>query len=131
MERIEINGVWYVRESSITNNDDFELDYEIEGFRSEQLHFETRKYCFEIERMYRDDDETFYDGLTVKFTDKRPEDRNDWIVEDWDNNGFLIGVLQNDREALESARESMDSDGIKELKYIVKQLIKRGWLKID
>ena len=131
MERIEINGVWYVRESSITNNDDFELDYEIEGFRSEQLHFETKKYCFEIGRMYRDDDETFYDGLTVKFTDKRPEDRNDWIVEDWDNDGFLKGVLQNDREALESARELMDSDGIKELKYIVKQLIKRGWLKID
>ena len=67
MDRVEINGVWYVREDlqPTQPEDSIELD----PVHTETLTFETNECVFEVDRMYRDDDETFYDGLTVKFTD--------------------------------------------------------------
>jgi len=126
MERIEINGVWYVREDSISKP---YQDIEIESIHYESLLFETDEYVFDVSRMYRDDDETFFDGLMVKFTDKRPSQREDWTGESWDNDNFLLGVFNDDNESLVEARESLCTKGIAELKYIVGELIERGWLK--
>ena len=124
--RIKIGDEWYVKESSINKTEDSII---IDPILTEHILFETEECIFDVSRMYRDDEETFYDGVTVDFTDKR-ESYADWKSEDWDNHTWLIGVLQNNEESLVSARESLSERGIDELKYVVKQLVKRGWIKI-
>lgn len=126
MDRIEINGVWYVREDSQPTQPEDSI--EIEEIHTEALTFETDECCFEVSRMYQDDDVTFFDGVDIQFTDKRPSDRTDWTVDYWDNDKFLIGVLNNNPESLADARESLSERGISELKYVVRRLIERGWL---
>lgn len=128
MDRVEINGVWYIREDlqPTQPEDSIKLD----PVHTETLTFETNECVFEVDRMYRDDDETFYDGLTVKFTDKRHSDRTEWTEDTWDNDKFLIGVLKNDIESIESAQESLSKQGISELKCVIRYLIDRGWLTL-
>lgn len=128
MERIEINGEWYVKESSLTKTQP-EDSIHIESTLCQHLIFETDECCFDVSRIYRDDEETFYDGVEIKFTDKRPADRDNWKIEHWDNDRWLVNVLNNNEEALLSARESLSERGISELKYVIRQLIERGWIK--
>ena len=125
--RIKIGDEWYVKESSINKTED---SIHIDATMSQHIIFETDECCFNVSRIYRDDEETFYDDVSIEFTDKRGS-YEDWKAEDWDNNTWLIGVLQNDEVSLVSARESLSEKGISELKYVVKQLVKRGWIKID
>jgi hypothetical protein len=127
MERIEINGVWYVREDS-TPKTQPEDSIHIDATMSQHLIFETDECCFNVHRIYRDDEETFYDDVSIEFTDKRPTNREDWKTEYWDNDRWLIGVLQNDEISLREARESLSEKGISELKYVIRQLIERGWI---
>lgn len=126
--KIQINGVWYVREDSISKTQP-ENSIHIDSTMSQHLIFETDECCFNVSRIYRDDEETFYDGVSIEFTDKRPADREDWKEEYWDNDTWMIGVLQNDEGSLKEARESLSNKGISELKYVIRQLIKRGWIK--
>ncbi len=127
--RIKIGDEWYVKESSTTQTKP-EDSIHIDPILTEHILFETEECIFDVSRMYRDDEETFYDGVTVDFTDKRGS-YADWKSEDWDNYRWLIGVLQNDEESLASARESLSEQGISELKYVIRQLVDRGWIKID
>jgi len=125
--RIKIGDEWYVKESSINKTED---SIHIDATMSQHIIFETDECCFNVSRIYRDDEETFYDDVSIEFTDKR-KNYKDWKEESWDNDRWLIGVLQDDEESLNSARESLSEKGISELKYVVKQLVKRGWIKID
>lgn len=122
MERIQINGEWYVKE---TSSETVELDFT----HTESLIYETTKYCFEVSRIYRDDDITFYNGINIEFTDKRYP-REEWKTEYWDNDLFIIGVYENDESCIEDALETMDNEGVKTLQQIVKQLIEKEWLTI-
>ena len=126
MERIQINGEWYIKETNPEVVEPVELDFT----HTESLIYETSKYCFEVSRIYRDDDITFYGGIYIQFTDKRSADRKNWIEEYWDNNSFYIGVYENDESCIEDALESMDQEGITTLQQIVKQLIEKEWLTI-
>ncbi len=126
--RIKIGDEWYVKESSINKTEE---SIHIDPILTEHILFETDECVFDVSRMYRDDEKTFYDGVTVKFVDKQHSDTTEWTEESWDNDRWLIGVLQNDEESLASARESLSEQGISELKYVVKQLVNRGWIKID
>ena len=126
MERIQINGEWYVKETTPEVVKSVELDFT----HTESLIVETTKYCFEVSRIYRDDDITFYGGIDIQFTDKRSADRTNWIEEYWDNNSFYIGVYENDESCIEDALELMDQEGITILQQIVKQLIEKEWLTI-
>jgi hypothetical protein len=127
MERIQINGEWYVKEtpSDVEIDDDEVLDYT----HCDVLIYETDKYCFEVSRIYRDDDVGFYDGLGIEFTDKRYP-REEWKMEYWDNDLFILGVYENNKESIQRALELMDVEGISTLQQIVKQLIEKEWLTI-
>ena len=125
MERIQINGEWYVKETSSETVESVELDFT----HTESLIYETTKYCFEVSRIYRDDDITFYDGVNIEFIDKRYP-REEWKTEYWDNDSFIIGVYENDESCIEDALETMDNEGVKTLQQIVKQLIEKEWLTI-
>ena len=125
--RIKIGDEWYVKESTLTPSQP-EDSIHIDSTMSQHLIFETDDYCFNVSRIYRDDEETFYDDVSIEFTDKRPM-QEDWKTEYWDNNRWLIGILQNDEESLKEARESLSEKGIFELKYVVRQLVNKGWIK--
>jgi hypothetical protein len=130
MERIEINGQWYVRETPETQPmEQHELSIILDPTHTENLIYESDKYCFEVSRIYRDD-ESFYDGVCIDFTDKRLP-RAEWKTEYWDNDQWMIGVFEGDEEALEGALIGMDEQGVKELQAIVGDLIARFWITID
>jgi hypothetical protein len=125
MERIQINGEWYVKETPSETVESVELDFT----HTESLIYETTKYCFEVSRIYRDDDITFYDGVNIEFTDKRYP-REEWKMDYWDNDSFIIGVYENDGSCLDDVLEIMDNEGVKTLQQIVEQLIEKEWLTI-
>ena len=123
--RIEIDGVWYTREDNTTPEVIPQLDPSISY---EGLVFESDLYCFEATRL-RDDDGEFYDKeCSIKFTDKSIIHDIDKFQEYWDNAEWMIGILNNDPEAIEEALESLCSQGIEEFKVVVKELAEKGWI---
>ena len=120
--RIQVNGEWYVKEST-TDAQPIELDLtHFEGC----VH-EVRDYCFEATRMYEDYDKgKFYsDCLDIEFTDKRTKP---WKTDHWDSVDWFRGVFDNDKRAINEALEIMNEDGVKELKAFIGKLIEKGWI---
>lgn len=119
--RIEINGVWYVREDVVDKQvEDFELVFSLQAM------YEDDKYCWEATRLMKDDRNSYYPDIDIKFTDKRVKP---WKEEYWDGNGWLNNVLTNDSDAIKGAKESMCDNGIKTFKIFLNKLKEEGWLK--
>lgn len=123
-DRIQINGEWYIKESSnlLPEPEPLDLTY------TQGCVYETSKYCFEATRLYKDYDscEFYEDTLDIEFTDKRTKP---WKTDDWDRVDWFRGVYDNDKRAINEALKVMDEDGVKELKQFIGHLIKIGWLK--
>jgi hypothetical protein len=120
-DRIEINGIWYIREDLADKQEEVELSFSLEAM------YENDKYCWEATRLYKENSQThFYDDIDIKFSDKREKP---WKKEHWDNNSWMKGVMNNDPEAIICAKESMCEDGIKTFKLFLNKLQEEGWLK--
>lgn len=117
--RIEINGVWYVREDQ-QQEEPIVLDL----LNFEGCGVEDTNYYWEATRMYKDDG-SLYDGIDIKFTDKRSKP---WKEEHWDNNLWMKAIYNNEEPALKEAKESMDDNGIKIFKQFLQELVKKEWL---
>ena len=120
MDRIEINGVWYVRENT---KEHIELD---------PTHFdgcvvENGNFAFEATRIFKDDGTPYDDSITIEATDKRFENRKDWKVEHWDNNEWLRGILKNNPESMKELPE-MGSGDIHFLQTFLQYLTDKNWL---
>ena len=128
--RIEINGVWYVREDAITDPFDHLEDEEMELTFSEECCYETDKYSFVASRIRRDDSSEFYPDIAINFTDKRSGDRDTWKEEYWDNNNWFKGILKGKAESIESLDEETDlcPQGKKQFKGFLNRLVEEGWL---
>ena len=119
-DRIQINGVWYVREDiSKEEEKDIEVSY------SMSCHYENDDYVWEATRLMKDDEISYYPDIDIKFTDKRTKP---WKEEYWDNNTWMVGVMNDDPNAIKEARESMCEQGIKEFKLFLKKLEENFWL---
>ena len=118
-DRIQINGVWYVRED-ISEQKDIEVTY------SMNCHYETDDYFWEATRLMKDDEISYYPDIDIKFTDKRTKP---WKEEYWDNNTWMVGVMNDDPDAMKDAREGMCEQGIKDFKLFLKKLEENFWLK--
>jgi len=114
--RIEINGVWYVREESAA-----EENLDITEFQG--CVYETDKYCWEATRILKYDDK-YYDDIDIKFTDKRTKP---WFSMHWDNNFWFKSLLNDDREDAE-ANSSMCKEGVADFKRFLRALQDKGWL---
>ena len=115
-------------ETTPTPIEQHELSIILDPTRTENLIYESDKYCFEVCRIYRDED-TIYPGVDIEFKDKRLP-RAEWKIEYWDNDQWMIGVFQGDEDALEGALISMDEQGVKELQAIVEDLIRKDWIEL-
>ena len=122
-DRIQIDGVWYVKETNtapvtITEDDltkSLSLTYEPDG----------GNYCWEATRIFSGED-TFFNDIHIKFVDKRTS--YPWKEDYWDNNTWMIGVYENDPDALKEAREMMCEEGLKQFQAFIKVLIDKEWL---
>ena len=119
MDRIEINGFWYVKEDTISKEEDIELN----PIHSEEITVENSDFCFIASRMFKDDKESYYD-VDIKFTDKRIKV---WKEEYWDNINFIKGVLENDPVFLKELPDFTTSQ-IKYFKAFLQYLKDKNWL---
>jgi hypothetical protein len=125
-DRIEINGVWYVRETSTPQPTKFHPE---DLIHTMSCVWESDDWVFEATMMLRDDDPTdFFLDPTIDITDKRG-DRDEWVEHDSDNPNWMFGVLNNDPESMVDANEMMDEQGLTEFRAFLKHLIEKGWLK--
>jgi hypothetical protein len=127
--RIQINGVWYVKEDQTPTT---AVSYEIDEDKltySQSCVYENDKYCFEAKRLFKnyDSDEIYTDIVDIEFTDKRGSKGN-WITEHWDGMGWFNGVLERNHGSIETARESMCFEGVETFISFLKILKNKGWL---
>lgn len=129
-DRIEINGVWYVREDAITDPLEHLEVEEMDLTFSEQCCFESNKYCFVASRIRRDGEDEFYPDVSIKFTDKRSGDRDTWKEEYWDNNNWIKGILEGNPESIAFLDEEtgLCPQGKRQLKGFLNRLVEEGWL---
>lgn len=127
-DRIEINGVWYVRETSSTPSDDIiEID-ETLLTTTQEIIYENENYCFVASRIYKTEDE-FYDDFVIEMTDKRSKDKSKWVEEYLDSMYFLHHLKNNHPESIEEMSNTMCKDGINALISFLKVLEKKGWFE--
>jgi hypothetical protein len=127
-DRIEINGVWYVRENSQPNTVKIELD---DVTNSLNCVWESDEFCFDASVILRDNAEDLtdhYGSPYLKITDKRPSERKNWIEHDADNSNWLLGVLEGNPDSMSEAYEMFDENGISQFRGFISHLIEKGWL---
>jgi hypothetical protein len=119
-DRVQIDGVWYVKENVI----------EQEPIKLEPTHFEgyaveNDDFSFESIRLFNDE-ETLYSGIDIKCIDKRGGKGN-WEEEIWDNNKWMLGVLENNPDSWKELPD-MGGDNIQFLQAFLQYLKDKGWL---
>ena len=122
-DRIQIDGVWYVKEQDTNTVQELQPS-DVTNYIG--CVYETDAFCWEATMIYRDDLETLYPDVSVEFTDKRDADRENWIVEYWDNTKWFQGVYNNDPKSLVDARATMDVKGINDFRTFLKYIEQRG-----
>lgn len=117
-DRIQIDGVWYVREDNI-EDEPINLDV----VETQGCLVENEDFCYDATRIANDKG-GFYEGVDIKVTDKREKP---WKEDHWDNNNWMRGVLEYNPE---SWKELPDLDGknIKFLQAFLQYLKDKEWL---
>lgn len=121
MKTINIDGVEY----ALVPVGKLEPEVQLSITRFKGMVTESDKYCFEA-TLIKDDDVPgkYYDGVDIEFTDKRSKP---WKTEQWDNNAWMNGILDNRPEPLKLL-DNICPQGIAELKAFLKVLKEEGWL---
>ena len=119
MERIQINGTWYVREEDSALNPQ-DLCY------SKTCQYETNDYSWEAVLMTTKDGKRLYQdvGFWISFTNKKED-----YKETWDNSSWLLGVYHNQKDSIIEAIDAMNEKGVEEFKEFIGHIIELGWLK--
>lgn len=130
--RIQIDGVWYVREDKSSLIAQNEID-EISVIEFKGVVYETSRYTFEANVLGKNrnngEELQFYnDDCSIKFTDKTSGDeREDY----WDNDDWMLQVAKGHQEALDELKEDLDELGIRQFIWICNDLIEKGYLKSE
>lgn len=126
--RIEINGVWYVKEDTIQESKtDGIVTFDVEGLQYQGVVWEFDNFCFDVTRLVPDGEDDKYNTPMIEYTIKKG-DRKDWITETIDNDVFMRGVFENNPESIESVEEDLGKDAVDPLRFVTSELIKLGWL---
>ena len=127
-DRIEVNGVWYIKEDTIVQPTISQLE---PGIKYDGFVFESDLYAFDCTRIYDEDGNLYKDGnVCIKFTDKSKYSGlgNNEIEEHWDNVSWMNGILENEVEAIEEAMNLLCSQGLVELKEVLTTLRIAAWV---
>ena len=120
--RIEIDGVWYVKEETEDQSTISQLE---PGIKYDGYIFESNLYCFDCTRIYDEDGNLYKDGVCIEFTNKTIDMD---MTELWDNTSWMNGFLKNDMEAIADARESLCAQGMVELSQVLTTLKEKEWI---
>ena len=127
-ERIEINGVWYIREDLAVCP--IEMD-DVSIANSLECTYETGDWCFTASVILKEDAVLLTDHYPdpyVLIVDKRSSDRSDWTEDSSDNPNWMIGILEGSPEAVSDAVKMFDTQGLAEFKRFLLHLVEKGWL---
>lgn len=117
-DRIQIDGVWYVREDNI-EDEPIKLEVvETQGYLVENTNF-----SYDATRIANDKG-GFYDGVDIKVTDKR---QKPWKEDHWDNSNWMRGVLEYNPESWKELPD-LGSEDIKFLMAFLQYLKDKEWL---
>jgi len=124
-DRIQINGVWYVKEQPDTKPE----PHSVEVFHNQSIIYEDQDYCFEATIII--DPETgqpLYDeiGMYVKVTDKTQGIPCMELF--WDHEGFFRGCYERNPESIESLKESLNEAGVENFIAFLQHTMDAGWL---
>ena len=117
-DRIQIDGVWYVREDNI-EDEPIKLEVvETQGYLVENTNF-----SYEATRIGNDEG-GFYEGVDIQVTDKRSKP---WKEDNWDNNNWMRGVLEYDPVSWKELPD-LGSEDIKFLMAFLQHLKDKEWI---
>ena len=119
MNRIQINGIWYVPENS-------QDVVAIEPDREECYTIENSDFYFKAIRIFDQEENSFFDNIDIHFIDKRPNKPKQ--QDTWDNNDWMIGILKNDDASMEDLPD-IGRSGLATLKAFLQFLVDKDWLK--
>ena len=119
MNRIQINGIWYVPE----NSQDVVV---IEPDREECYTVENSDFYFKAIRIFDQEENSFFDNIDIHFIDKRPNKPKP--QDTWDNNDWMIRILENDDASREDLPD-IGRSGLATLKAFLQFLVDKDWLK--
>ena len=119
MNRIQINGIWYVPE----NSQDVVV---IEPDREECYTVENSDFYFKAIRIFDQEENSFFDNIDIHFIDKRPNKPKQ--QDTWDNNDWMIRILKNDDASMEDLPD-IGRSGLATLKAFLQFLVDKDWLK--
>ena len=119
MNRIQINGIWYVPE----NSQDVVV---IEPDREECYTVENSDFYFKAIRIFDQEENSFFDNIDIHFIDKRPNKPKQ--QDTCDNTDWMIGILKNDDASMEDLPD-IGRSGLATLKAFLQFLVDKDWLK--
>jgi hypothetical protein len=120
-DRIQINGVWYIREDSLKPESKKDFDFEITEIR--ELQIESENYTlvgsvlFEHERF-------IMPSVKIEFTGGKEHGRES---EFWDNEPFLFGLATGNPESMEQMIGESE-ELIVACKSITKKMMELRWI---
>ena len=117
-DRIQIDGVWYVKEDN-QNDEPIKLEVvETQGYLVENTNF-----SYEATRIGNDEG-GFYEGVDIQVTDKRSKP---WKEDNWDNSNWMRGVLEYDPVSWKELPD-LGSEDIKFLMAFLQYLKDKEWI---
>lgn len=126
-DRIEINGVWYVKEELKIPTG--EPTYDI--VNSLECLYESKDFCFEATVLLKDEAETvneYSSFVSIEVTDKRkPKEKRETY--DIDNPQWVLDTLKDNTEATLDFNNVFNSpQGLKEYREFIEIIKEKGWL---
>jgi hypothetical protein len=133
-DRIQVNGVWYVKETTKAVSDSIEIENidEFDVTRSLSRVWENDDYAFEAKILLAPDGtelEDTWGDCWLTITEKVGHTNASWVEHSIDNPTWMLGVYEGDPLSMEEATKMMTSEGIRLFRDFLSLLIKNGWLK--
>ena len=132
-DRIQINGIWYRRETDILTEEE---PVDLDPCWSRTIAVENKNLCLEASVSCDDVDFTISERkyINIEVTDKRTRP---WKTEHWDSEAWLLGVHKRLPESLDAFKERGDNPSIDPIDgedrrfaiAFIDYLVEIGWVK--
>jgi hypothetical protein len=126
--RIEINGVWYVREGAMPPQGIILSSKDVTHYNG--VVYETDTLCLEASRIYMDYEMgSIHTDVVIEVTFKTPgTPMKDWKKEYWDSMAFFLGVLDGDVDSLASLDKDLTPEQVSVFRAFISYLHEIFWI---
>jgi hypothetical protein len=128
-DRIQVNGIWYVKETTkaVSNSVEIKNIDEFDVTRSLSRIWENDDWVFEAKILLTPDGTELEDTWGVCWITITDKDTNE--EHSIDNPTWMLGVYEGDPLSMREANKMMTPEGIGLYRGFLSLLIKNGWLK--